>query len=218
MKLALLCYLAGIQVSLAAELIDRVAVSVGSTVITESELLEHLRIRALLEGIPLRLDSETKRDAADRLIQQALIRREIENTRYVTPEAFLAQPLLASFKLSRFHDNAGEYQAALKMAQVTESEVQASFLWQLTVLRFIEFRFRPGIQIAAEEIRDYYERKFLPDWRSRSKEPPPSAEDAASAVEEILLQERIDNQLDRWISLTRTQVSIRYREEVFASQ
>lgn len=218
MKLALLCYLAGIQVSLAAELIDRVAVSVGSTVITESELLEHLRIRALLEGIPLRLDSETKRDAADRLIQQALIRREIENTRYVTPEAFLAQPLLASFKLSRFHDNAGEYQAALKMAQVTESEVQASFLWQLTVLRFIEFRFRPGIQIAAEEIRDYYERKFLPDWRSRSKELPPSAEDAASAVEEILLQERIDNQLDRWISLTRTQVSIRYREEVFASQ
>lgn len=218
MKLALLCYLAGIQVSLAAELIDRVAVSVGSTVITESELLEHLRIRALLEGIPLRLDGESKRDAADRLIQQALIRREIETTRYTVPEAALAQPLLASFKLSRFQDNAGEYQAALKIAQVTEGEVQASFLWQLTVLRFIEFRFRPGIQIAAEDIRDYYEKKFLPDWRSRSKEPPPSAEDAASAVEEILLQERIDNQLDRWISLTRTQVSIRYREEVFASQ
>ena len=75
-----------------------------------------------------------------------------------------------------------------------------------------------GIQIAPEDIRDYYEKKFLPAWRSRSPEPPPSPEAAASAGEEILLQERIDNQLDRWISLTRTQVSIRYREEVFANQ
>lgn len=201
-----------------AELIDRVAVSAGTTVITESELLEHLRIRALLEGIPLRLDGESKRDAADRLIQQALIRREIETTRYAAPEAALAQPLLASFKLSRFNNDAGQYQAALQSALVTDAEVQASFLWQLTVLRFIEFRFRPGIQIAPEDIRDYYEKKFLPAWRSRSPEPPPSPEAAASAVEEILLQERIDNQLDRWISLTRTQVSIRYREEVFANQ
>ena len=218
MRLALLCYLAGIPIALGAELIDRVAVSVGATVITESELLEHLRIRALLEGIPLQLDGDSKRDAADRLIQQALIRREIEATRYVTPEAALAQPLLATFKLSRFHNDTGQYQAALQSAHVTEAEVQAGFLWQLTVLRFIEFRFRPGIQIAPEDIRDYYEKKFLPDWRSRSKEPPPSASDAASAVEEILLQERIDNQLDRWISLTRTQVSIRYRDEVFANQ
>ncbi len=218
MRLAVLCLLLGTRIVFGAELIDRVAVSVGTTVITESELIEHLRIRALLEGIPLQLDGDSKRDAADRLIQQALIRREIETTRYTIPETALAQPLLASFKLSRFHDNAGEYQAALKIAQVTEAEVQASFLWQLTVLRFIEYRFRPGIQIAAEDIRDYYEKKFLADWRSRSKEPAPSAEDAASAVEEILLQERIDNQLDRWISLTRTQVSIRYREEVFANQ
>ena len=218
MRLALLCFLFGAWIVFGAELIDRVAVSVGTAVITESELLEHLRIRALLEGIPLQLDGDSKRDAADRLIQQALIRREIESTRYTIPATALAQPLLASFKLSRFHDNAGQYQAALKIAEVTEAEVQASFLWQLTVLRFIEFRFRPGIQIAAEDIRDYYEKKFLPDWRSRSKEPAPSAADAASAVEEILLQERIDNQLDRWISLTRTQVSIRYREEVFANQ
>lgn len=218
MRLTLLWFLLGARIAFGVELIDRVAVSVGTTVITESELLEHLRIRALLEGTPLQLDGDSKRDAADRLIQQALIRREIETTRYAIPEAAMAQPLVAAFKVSRFHDNAGEYQAALKKAEVTEAEVLASFLWQLTVLRFIEFRFRPGIQIAAEDIRDYYEKKFLPEWRSRSKDAPPSAEDAASAVEETLLQQRIDNQLDRWISLTRTQVSIRYREEVFANQ
>ena len=201
--------------ALASELIDRVAVSVGNTVITESELLEQMRVRALLEGTPLRLDGDSKRDAADRLIQQALIRRDIETTRYVTPDAAQAQSLLAAFQLSRFQNDDALYREALRQAHLTPAEVLANFLWQLTVLRFIEFRFRPGVQVSAQEIREYYERKFLPAWRERSQEAPPSLDEATPQVEEILVQDRIDNQLDRWISLTRTQVSIHYREEVF---
>ncbi len=199
----------------AADLIDRVAVSVGTTVITESELLEQMRVRALLEDVPLALDGESKRDAADRLIQQTLIRREIETTRYVTPDPVEAAKLLAAFKRSRFQDDETLYQAALRKAKVTDDEVLACFLWQLTVLRFIEFRFRPGVQITPADLRDHYDRKFLPAWRERTKDPPPSLADATPAIEETLVQERIDNQLDGWISLSRTQVSIRYREEVF---
>ena len=198
-----------------AELIDRIAVSVGPAVITESELLEQMRIRAFLEDAPLRVDGDSKRDAADRLIQQALIRREIETTRYVTPAPAEAEKLLATFKLSRFHHDEAQYQAALSKGGVRPDEVLASFQWQLTVLRFIEFRFRPGVQIAPEEIRDYYDRKFVPSWRERTKDSPPSLADASASIEEILIQERIDNELDRWISLSRIQISIRYREEVF---
>jgi peptidyl-prolyl cis-trans isomerase SurA len=201
--------------SLRAELIDRVAVSIGTTVITESELVEQLRIRAFLEGVPLRLDGESKRDAADRLIQQSLIRREVTTTRYAQPDAAAVEPLVAALKANRFGSNDAQYQQALTKALVTDKEVRASLLWQLTVLRFIEFRFRPGIQVSQDDVRDYYERRFLPDWRAKTNDPPPSAEEAERTVEELLVQDRIDNQLDRWISMSRTQVSIRYREEVF---
>ncbi|MBY0503395.1 MAG: hypothetical protein K2X03_05790 [Bryobacteraceae bacterium] len=201
-----------------AELIDRVAVSVGVNVITESELVEQMRIRAFLEGVPLRLDGDSKRDAADRLIQQALIRREIETTRYVTPEPAQANGLLASFKQSRFANDDAAFEAALRAAQVTAADVRASFLWQLTVLRFIEYRFRPGVQVSPEDIREYYELKFLPEWRARTADLPPQLDAATPSIEEILVQARIDNQLDRWISQTRTQVSIRYREEVLGEK
>jgi len=211
----LLVFLFALLPSTAAELIDRVAVSVGTTVITESELLEQMRLRALLEDIPLALDGESKRDAADRLIQQTLIRREIETTRYVIPDSEEAAKLLAGFKRSRFQDDEMLYRAALRKSRVTADEVLAGFLWQLTVLRFIEFRFRPGVQITPTELRDHYDRKFLPAWRERTTDPPPSLADATPEIEETLVQERIDNQLDRWISLSRTQVSIRYSEEVF---
>src|SRR5688572_25991518 len=64
------------------EIIDRVAVTVGPSVITESELRRELRITAFLDGRELDLGSAAKRAAGDRLIDQRLIRREIETSRY----------------------------------------------------------------------------------------------------------------------------------------
>ena len=113
---------------LQAELIDRVAVSVGNTVITESEILEQMRVRALLEGTPLKLDGESKRDAADRLIQQTLIRREIETTHYVVPESLSVEPLVTDFRKSRFNNDDAAYRAALRSAGVTHVDDAADLV------------------------------------------------------------------------------------------
>jgi peptidyl-prolyl cis-trans isomerase SurA len=202
-------------VCIRAELVDRIAVSVGNSVITESEIRHQLKIRAFVEGSPLKLDEENKRAAADRLIEQSLIRREMSASRYAPAEPALAKSLLASFKQSRFQGDENAYQAELKRARLTEADVESSFLWQLTVLRFVEFRFRPGIQIPAEEVREYYDQKFVPGWKARTTDPIPTFEEAERNCEDTLIQERIDNQLDRWISLSRTQTTIQYRDEVF---
>ena len=199
-----------------AEIVDRIAVSVGNSIITESEIRHQLKVRAFVEGTPLKLDEENKRAAADRLIEQSLIRREMQAARYTGPEAAVAKVVLTSLKQSRFAGDEQAYQAELKRARLTEADVESSLLWQLTVLRFVEFRFRPGIQIPPDEVREYYTQKFLPAWKQRTTDPPPPFEEAESKCEEELIQERIDNQLDRWISLTRTQTNIRYRDQVFA--
>ena len=197
------------------EVLDRVAVSIGTRVITESEVLEQIRVRAFLEGIPAKYDEDAKRDAADKLIQQTLIRREMETARYAAADPALAEQLLASFKKDRFAEE-GSYQKALAEAKLTEGDVRAAFGWQLTVLRFVEFRFRPGIQIPREEIEEYYTTRFAPEWKRRTPQvEAPSVEQAEQTIETILAQERIDNALDRWLSQTRTQVNIKVRDEVF---
>ena len=200
---------------IAADVVDRIAVSVGSSVITESEIRHQLKVRALLEGVPLLLDEENKRAAADRLIEQTLIRREMQASRYTAPDSGLAKALLTSMKQSRFAGDEAAYQAEVRRARLSEADLESAFLWQLTVLRFVEFRFRPGIQVPAEEIREYYDQKFVPAWKARTVDPVPTFEEAERNCEDTLIQERIDNQLDRWISLTRTQTNIRYRDEVF---
>lgn len=198
-----------------AEVLDRTAVSIGTAVVTELDLKDHLRVRAFLEGVTPRYDGEALRDAADKLIQQQLIGREMESSRYALPDPSVVDQLVASFKQNRYGNNEEEYREALRAARLTELQIRGWFQWTLTILRFVEFRFRPGVQVPEEEIREYYETKYLPQWRQRSKDPPPGYAEVERDCEEMLTQERIDILLDRWISQTRTQVNIKFRDEVF---
>ena len=59
-----------------AEIIDRVAVSVGNQVITEDQIGEEIRVTAFLNHETPDLSPAQKRRAAERLIEQALVRRD----------------------------------------------------------------------------------------------------------------------------------------------
>jgi peptidyl-prolyl cis-trans isomerase SurA len=84
--------------------------------------------------------------------------------------------------------------------------------WQLTLLRFIDYRFRPGIQILDSEVRAYYEQQ-LPEFRQEGSKPAPELSEVRSQITELLTQQRIDESLDRWLADTRLQVAIHYHDE-----
>src|SRR5438046_1912632 len=69
-----------------AEIIDRVAVVVGNSVITESEILREIRLTAFLNGEPLDFSPASKRKTAERLVEQRLIRIEADSSLYPPPE------------------------------------------------------------------------------------------------------------------------------------
>ena len=88
---------AGMTALLTAEVVDRVAVVVGTNVITESELLREVRLTEFLNGEPLDLSPEKKRAAAERLVDQQLIRTEMELGRYPQPGTAEADKVLQEF-------------------------------------------------------------------------------------------------------------------------
>src|SRR4051794_37805596 len=61
--------------------IDRIAVSVGNQVITESELITDLRVTAFLDRSEVDLSSAAKRKSADRQVDQVLILKEASESR-----------------------------------------------------------------------------------------------------------------------------------------
>lgn len=197
--------------TVAAELIDRIAVTIDKTVITESEIARQIRITAFLNGEKPEINAETKRATADKLVDQALIRREIETNQYTLPARTESQRFL-QFR-TKFATES-EYAAALAEYKLTDAEVRDAFAWQDTFLAFVGVRFSTGIQIPEAELREYYKEKILP-MASTHPEARISFEEARPQIESILMSQRVDNALDRWLGQARTLLRIRYKPEVF---
>jgi hypothetical protein len=195
-----------------AEIIDRVAVTIDSQPITESQLLEELRVTAFLNGEKPDLSPANRRRTADRLVEQTLIRREMELTRYAGPEQAEIEAALKAVK-SRFAGEA-EFERELKACGIGADALDQALARQAAALRFIELRFRPQVQVQEAEARQYYETVYLPECR-RKQVRPLSFEEARSQCEEALVQQLVDRRVDAWLGEMKERTRIRYTEAAF---
>lgn len=195
-----------------AEILDRIAVTVGNQVIAESDLITDLRVAALLDQKSVDLSGEQKRRAAARLVDQALILKEAEFSRAALPPAEDAARLLQQVK--SHYETEADYQAALKHYQVTEEDVVNHLLAGLRAMRFTDLRFRPEIEVTPEEVRQYYDQKAV-EWRRTNPDQVPSFETSEDQMEKLLIDQRVAQALDRWLSIQRNETEIVYREPAF---
>jgi len=196
-----------------AEIIDRVAVTVDRIVITTSDIVSHVRVAAFLNGEPPDLSPAARRAAAQRLVEHALVQREMEILRYPAPPEAEVEAVME--QLRRRHSSPQLFQARLAEYGITEMELRRSLLRQIMTLRFIDFRFRPGVAVTEAEIETYYREEFLPQLQADGRGSPPPLEEVREEIEEILIGRRVDEALDRWLAAATAQADIEYREEAF---
>ena len=215
MRLArpLLLFATLVHVQAHAEILDRIAVTVGPTVITESELVQQIRLIAVQNGQPPDLSKANMRLVAGKMVEQILIRREIQANRYLSLEASNPAPLMEGIR-KRYPD-AAAYQAALTEYGITEDELKKQLQWQMTLLAFVDVRFRPGVQVPEADIHEFYEKQYIPEWKKTHTGTPPGFEESKSEVENSITADLADHALDRWLGQTRTQTQILFRREVF---
>jgi hypothetical protein len=149
-KLILSCVaLAG----LSAAVLDRIAVTVGTDAITESEVIEEIRITSFLNNEPLDFSGPARRAAADRLVDQYLIRHELAAGSYAAPGAPQADKVLGDFIKSHFKTRS-EFEKKLKQYAITEEDLKAHLLFQLQALEFTEMRFDTSAANEADRSSD----------------------------------------------------------------
>ena len=199
-----------------AEIIDRIAVVVGNGVITESEIVREIRLTAFLNGEPLDFSPASKRKTAERLVEQRLIGNEISASLYGLPSEAAAQEMLKQIK-NRF-PNPAAYQEELMRVGVTEDELKAHLSRQLATLSFLDFRFRPGIQIGEDEIGKYFNERLAPELKKAKPGGQFSLNDFRSQVREALMSERMDKASDAWLKQARERTRIEFRADAFAPE
>jgi parvulin-like peptidyl-prolyl isomerase len=189
--------------------VDSLAIAVGSTVITELQIDEDLRVAALLNGQPVVRDVEARRAAADRLVGQLLIQHEIEISRYPLPSAEEVDTLYAS--VEKTMGGAERLKELLEKYSVTQQTLRAHLMAQLSTLRFIEFRFRPDVNVSDSDIEAVYQRELTQMHDADPTVQLPILDASKKAqLSERLEEERTDAALNSWLAESRKQVNIRY--------
>lgn len=210
-----LCIAGWLAASAGAEIVDRIAVSVGTRVITETDLDREIRITALLNNDPLqsRLGNAEKRATAERVVDQMLVRSELEASRYPPPSAADVEAALHE-ETSRYGNDAA-YRRALAEYGVTEEDLKTRLTWQLMLVRFIDVRFRPGIQVGDDQIRNYFNDKMRAVLLNAHPGQTPSLDDHRAEIEQTLAGQVADQQVEQWLKEARRRTHIQYHDEVF---
>ena len=193
-----------------AVIVDRVAIIVGNGVIKDSDIAEDLRITAFLNNERAAITPAARKAAASRLIDQRLIRREIESGDYPSGSVAEAQNLLADLK-KRYPDDAA-YRKALASGGIDEEDLKSRLLWQLTVLRVIDVRFRPAVLVTDEELEAYYN-EHKQQLQTANPEKPATFDALRPQIQDILTGERVNQLLDEWLARRRKDTKIVYLEE-----
>ena len=199
---------------LAGGIIDRIAVSVGNRVITTSDLDREIRVTAFLNGTKPDFSATAKRATAERMVDQRLVRNELETSRYPVPKPAEVIPELEQFKKKYFAAD-GDYRRALAGDGITEDDLKAELLWQRTLLLFIDVRFRPGVQVSAQEVQEYFDKTVAPAARDALSGQTPRLEDYRSEIEDKLTGDKVDQEVERWLQQASKRTRIVFHEEVF---
>lgn len=199
----------------AQEIIDRVAVSLDLGVITLSAIQRQLRMNAYLEGKPADDTPDARRAAAARLIDQALVRREMSLSRYTPIPMAEVRSSVDAYR-ERLGLTEERFEAELAKYGFTSQDFLQELYWQATLLRFIQFRFSPSVQISDEEARDYYEQEYMPRLGQMAPDqPPPPLAEVRERVVGILASRKENQVLEEWLEQGRQLAKIRYHEEAF---
>ncbi len=194
---------------LPAVIIDRVAIVVGNSIVKDSDISRDLRVTSLLNGEPLDLSDKSRKVVASRLIDQIFIRKEIELGDYpvATPEQ--AREQLDRLVRQQFRTDAS-LQDSVRKYGITVPDLESHFLWQLTVLRFIDVRFKPAVLVTDAEIETYYK-----DHAAELKREHPgkaSLDDVRTEISDLISADRVNKVFFAWLDEQRKQTKITYLE------
>ena len=203
----------------AGTVLDEVVAVVNNRPILASEIEEAQRL-TVLDPTSGRQEKLTAREALDQLIGRTLIEQQIRQQDMSALEVSAKEIEERESEMRRQLpacaagncQSDSQWQEFLAKQGLTREEVQNATRHRIQILRFIEVRFRQGIQIDHEAVANYYTKILLPQYKAGDAIP--KLDEVSTRIEEILLEQQVNILFDEWLSKLRTQGDV----EILAPQ
>ncbi|MGD1061851.1 MAG: SurA N-terminal domain-containing protein [Terracidiphilus sp.] len=203
--------------------LDRAVAVVNKHVILASDLDDEIRLSVLDPNTVPQVEL-TRQQALEQLISRTLIEQQIrqQDVEAIEPSAQEVNARLHEIRAElpicvrqNCASDAG-WKAFLAAHGLTAERVEAYLRYRLEILRFIEQRFRQGIQISPQQIETYYHESLVPQYAPGETVPP--LDQVTPRIQEILLQQQVNELFDNWLTDLRRQGDVEVLDPELAPQ
>lgn len=206
-----------------AVVLDRVEAVINGDVLLKSDVDEEMHFAAL-EPFEASGGRDTRQSAMRRLINRTLILQQMKEQQQFNINISDAD-VEKSLEDLRSHlpecggydcKTAAGWQAFLTANDLTSEEVTDHWKQRMTILRFIELRFRSGIRISQESVADYYAKSVIPTFQRQHQTAPP-LKTVSARIHELLLQQQVNGLLQDWLNSLRDEGGVQILDPEYAS-
>jgi parvulin-like peptidyl-prolyl isomerase len=183
-----------------ARVVDRIVARIEDDIILQSQVRELGAFQQLIEG-----HAESDDKLLEELIQQWVVETEATASHFPQPAQSEVDRELTH--LREHFASPEKYASRLNELGLSSAQVRQMLSRQIYVERYIDYKFRPSVQIEPADIDAYYKKELLPEL-AKKNQPAPSPAAVEEQIRELLIQRRISDLTVKWLDDTKSRLKI----------
>ena len=187
----------------AGPIVDRVVANVNGHVLLQSDWEEEVFFEALSNGRdPDSFTSEERNAALQRLIDQELLREQVRPSQPAPPDQVAAR-VTEVRKLNPECATDQGWHATLQRYGLTQTALEKRLSDQMQLMKLVEDRLRPSIQIDEHAVESYYHEQLLPEMKKAGSRAAPLTE-VFGRIKDLLAEKKMNELLTGWLASLRS--------------
>ena len=183
-----------------ARVVDRIVARIEDDIILQSQVRELGAFQQLIEG---HVESDDK--LLKELIEQWVVETEATASHFPQPAQSEVDRELA--RLQGQFANPEKYASRLSELGLSADQVRQMLSRQIYVERYVDYKFRPSVQIEPADVDSYYKKELLPEL-ARNNQPAPDPAAVEQQIREVLIQRGISDLTVKWLDDTKSRLKI----------
>ncbi|MFY9661024.1 MAG: SurA N-terminal domain-containing protein [Terriglobales bacterium] len=190
------------------QIVDRVVANVNGHVVLQSDLEQEIAFEAFSIGRnPDVFTADERKTALDRLIDRELLREQVRPSQ-PAPADQVASQVAAVRKLYPAGATDAGWHAVLQRFGLTELALEKRMSNEIQLMKLVEDRLRPSIQIDQQAVETYYHDELVPEMNKAGGPAKPLTE-VSARIKDLLAEKKMNELLSGWLASLRSGSQIR---------
>jgi len=188
-------------------LVDQIVVLVNGDIITRSDLFWSIALSPDAASPEHQVSPDILKQKLDLMIDQRLIEQEAARM----PAAEISQDEInrARNELIAGFGPAEVFRRRVEAVGLSQQRIDRLVRERIVIDKYIDFRFRSFVFVTDQEVQQYYDSRVVPELRRKNAVPPPLSDPKVrDPIVAILKQQKVNDELDRFLKDLRARADI----------